>query len=78
MSCLVFVECNSVPYCLGKVLPVGGIKEKLIAAKREGVKRIILPSANQSDFYDLSESIKSGLEIHFVTEYREVFKIAFE
>ncbi|KAI6653316.1 Lon protease-like protein, mitochondrial isoform X3 [Oopsacas minuta] len=62
----------------GKVLPVGGIKEKLIAAKREGVKYVILPSGNQSDYHDLANSIKDGLEISFVSEYREVYRIAFE
>ena len=62
----------------GKVLPVGGIKEKLIAAKREGVRRVILPTGNQSDVFDLSESVKAGLEIQFVSEYGEVFGIAFE
>ena len=59
------------------MLPVGGIKEKLIAAKREGVKRVALPSANQKDFEDLSESVRSGMEVHFASEYRDVFKIAF-
>merc|ERR1719220_467864 len=49
----------------GKVLPVGGIKEKVIAAKRAGVTTVILPNDNRKDFDDLSDLIKSDVEIHF-------------
>lgn len=59
-------------------MPVGGIKEKLIAAKRGGVKIVILPLANESDFHDLPESIKSDLEIIFVSEYKQIFETVFE
>ncbi|CAB4038126.1 lon protease homolog, mitochondrial-like [Paramuricea clavata] len=61
----------------GKVLPVGGIKEKTIAAKRSNVDCIILPEANRKDFEELQDFIKEGLEVHFVSEYRDVFQIAF-
>ncbi|XP_055696012.1 lon protease homolog, mitochondrial isoform X2 [Lutzomyia longipalpis] len=61
----------------GKVLPVGGIKEKIIAAKRTGVTCIILPDENKKDFTELPDYIKEGLDIHFVSKYEEVFKIAF-
>ncbi|KAK7595172.1 hypothetical protein V9T40_001605 [Parthenolecanium corni] len=61
----------------GKVLPVGGIKEKTIAAKRSGVDCIILPEENRKDFVDLPEFITKGLEVHFVEQYDQVFKIAF-
>ncbi|XP_036701769.1 lon protease homolog, mitochondrial isoform X2 [Balaenoptera musculus] len=61
----------------GKVLPVGGIKEKTIAAKRAGVTCIILPTENKKDFYDLAAFITEGLEVHFVEHYREIFNIAF-
>ncbi|KAI6051392.1 lon protease homolog, mitochondrial [Marmota monax] len=61
----------------GKILPVGGIKEKTIAAKRAGVTCIILPSENRKDFHDLAAFITEGLEVHFVEHYREVFDIAF-
>ncbi|VUZ39891.1 unnamed protein product [Hymenolepis diminuta] len=61
----------------GKVLPVGGIKEKVIAAKRVGVTTVILPEMNRKDYDDLADFIKSDLEIHFVNHYSEVFPIAF-
>ncbi|BES94144.1 Lon protease homolog, mitochondrial [Nesidiocoris tenuis] len=61
----------------GKILPVGGIKEKTIAAKRTGVNCIILPEENRKDFDDLPKYITDGLEIHFVGHYRDVYKIVF-
>nr|XP_008201104.1 PREDICTED: lon protease homolog, mitochondrial isoform X1 [Tribolium castaneum] len=61
----------------GKVLPVGGIKEKTIAAKRSGVKCIILPEENKKDFNDLPKFITDGLEVHFVSTYDEVYNIVF-
>ncbi|XP_049981206.1 lon protease homolog, mitochondrial [Alexandromys fortis] len=61
----------------GKVLPVGGIKEKTIAAKRAGVTCIVLPAENRKDFSDLAPFITEGLEVHFVEHYREIFRIAF-
>ncbi|KAL3866563.1 hypothetical protein ACJMK2_043851 [Sinanodonta woodiana] len=61
----------------GKVLPVGGIKEKTIAAKRSGVTTIILPEDNKKDFSDLPKFITEGLEVHFVSHYEQVVKIAF-
>ncbi|KAM9687558.1 lon protease homolog, mitochondrial [Trichechus inunguis] len=61
----------------GKILPVGGIKEKTIAAKRAGVTCVVLPAENKKDFYDLAAFITKGLEVHFVEHYREIFHIAF-
>ncbi|XP_007640615.1 lon protease homolog, mitochondrial isoform X1 [Cricetulus griseus] len=61
----------------GKVLPVGGIKEKTIAAKRAGVTCIVLPAENRKDFADLAPFITEGLEVHFVEHYRDIFRIAF-
>ncbi|XP_066944858.1 lon protease homolog, mitochondrial-like isoform X2 [Macrobrachium rosenbergii] len=61
----------------GKVLPVGGIKEKTIAAKRVGVNCIILPEENRKDFSDLPEFITEGLEVHFANQYADVYKVAF-
>jgi ATP-dependent Lon protease len=63
---------------VGKVLPVGGIKEKVIAAKRAGVKTIILPIANRRDFDELDDYLRSDLDAHFADYYDDVFKIAFE
>nr|WP_319392888.1 endopeptidase La [uncultured Desulfobacter sp.] len=61
----------------GDVLPVGGIKEKIIAARRVGIKEIILPHGCSSDFKKLPEHIKEGIEFHFVKKYKEVYKIVF-
>nr|XP_018912993.1 PREDICTED: lon protease homolog, mitochondrial-like isoform X1 [Bemisia tabaci] len=62
---------------MGKVLAVGGIKEKTIAAKRVGVKTIILPEENRKDFDDLPKFITEGLEVHFVNQYDQVYDIVF-
>ncbi|XP_019849448.1 PREDICTED: lon protease homolog, mitochondrial-like [Amphimedon queenslandica] len=61
----------------GKVLPVGGIKEKTIAAKRSDISCIILPEANKRDYEDLPDYIREGLEVHFVGHYSELFSIIF-
>ncbi|XP_012223862.2 lon protease homolog, mitochondrial isoform X1 [Linepithema humile] len=62
---------------MGKVLPVGGIKEKTIAAKRVDVKCIILPEENKKDFNDLPKYITDGLEVHFATTFDDVYRICF-
>ncbi|CAG9098883.1 unnamed protein product [Plutella xylostella] len=62
----------------GTVLPVGGIKEKVIAAKRVGVTTIILPEENRRDFDELPEFIRQGLTVHFVRTYDDVYKVAFD
>ncbi|XP_017072416.1 lon protease homolog, mitochondrial isoform X2 [Drosophila eugracilis] len=61
----------------GKVLTVGGIKEKTIAARRSGVNCLILPVDNKKDFEELPTYITEGLEVHFATTYEDVYKIAF-
>jgi ATP-dependent Lon protease len=61
----------------GKVLPIGGVKEKLIAARRSGVKVLIFPKENKRDFDELPAYIKKGLKVHFVENYEEVFRVAF-
>ncbi|CAL5228054.1 g11119 [Coccomyxa viridis] len=62
----------------GRVLPIGGVKEKTIAARRSGVKTLIFPRANQHDFEELSDETKAGFEVHFVDRYDEIFKIALD
>jgi len=62
----------------GKVLPVGGIREKTMAARRAGIKRIILPHGNKRDYDEMPDYLKDGLELHFVEEYDEVFQVAFQ
>ncbi|XP_016959493.3 lon protease homolog, mitochondrial isoform X1 [Drosophila biarmipes] len=61
----------------GKVLTVGGIKEKTIAARRSGVNCLILPVDNKKDFEELPTYITEGLEVHFAETYEDVYKIAF-
>ena len=61
----------------GRVLPIGGLKEKLIAARRSGLNVLIFPKENLRDYDELPEFLKKGLEVHFVEYYDEVFKIAF-
>lgn len=61
----------------GKVLPVGGIKEKIIAAKRVGVNCVILPEENRKDYTELPEFMTKDLEVHFVSEYSDVHNIVF-
>ncbi|MSQ68098.1 MAG: endopeptidase La [Gammaproteobacteria bacterium] len=56
----------------GRVLPVGGIREKLIAAKRVGLRAAILPAANRHDYDELPGYIRQGLEVHFVAHFREI------
>uniref|UniRef100_A0A8D8UTA6 Lon protease homolog, mitochondrial n=1 Tax=Cacopsylla melanoneura TaxID=428564 RepID=A0A8D8UTA6_9HEMI len=63
---------------VGKVLPVGGIKEKTIAAKRVGVTTILLPEENKKDFDDLPGYIRDGLDVHFVSEYKQVYDLVFD
>ncbi|KAM7356897.1 lon protease homolog, mitochondrial isoform 2-T2 [Cochliomyia hominivorax] len=62
----------------GKVLPVGGIKEKTIAAKRSGVNCIIIPEENRKDWGELPSFITNGMEVHFASVYEDVYKIAFD
>jgi len=61
----------------GKVLPIGGLKEKLIAARRSGCKTLIFPKDNKRDFDELPKYIKAGLDVHFVENYDQVFEVAF-
>jgi ATP-dependent Lon protease len=61
----------------GQVLPVGGIREKVIAARRAGVMELIIPEANRRDFDKLPDFIREGVEVHFAKHYRDVAKVAF-
>jgi len=62
----------------GKVLPIGGLKEKLLAAHRAGIFEAILPEDNRRDFADLPELLKSSMKLHFVGQMDEVLQIALE
>ncbi len=61
----------------GKVLPVGGIREKVIAARRQRITMLILPDDNRRDFDELPEYLREGLTVHFATTYEDVRKMAF-
>ena len=60
----------------GKVLPVGGIKEKILAAKRANIKEIILCKENEKDILEIKESYLKGLTFHYVTEMKQVIELA--
>jgi ATP-dependent Lon protease len=60
----------------GRVLPIGGLKEKVLGAHRAGIKTIVLPKDNEADLEDLPEDVRKALEFHPVTALDEVFEIA--
>jgi ATP-dependent Lon protease len=60
----------------GRVLPIGGLKEKLLAALRGGIKKVLIPEENAKDLTEISEQIKGGLEIVPVQRMDEVLKHA--
>ncbi len=62
----------------GKVLPVGGIREKIIAARRSGINEIIIPEGSMPEIKKLPAHIKEGIAFHFADKYKDVFKIAFK
>jgi ATP-dependent Lon protease len=61
----------------GRVLPIGGLKEKLLAALRTGIKTVVIPSENEKDLADIPDNVKKGLEIVPVSSMEEVLKVAF-
>ena len=60
----------------GRVLPIGGLKEKLLAALRGGIKTVIIPSENEKDLRDIPQNVKDGMKIMPVNNVEEVLKIA--
>jgi ATP-dependent Lon protease len=60
----------------GKVLPIGGVKQKLLAAHRAGLKQVILPRRNEPDLDDVPESVRSEIDIHLVSTVAEVLSLA--
>ncbi len=61
----------------GQVLPVGGIREKVIAARRMGIKELILPKDNEGDYEELKDYLKTGMTVHFAGHYRDVYRVLF-
>lgn len=62
----------------GKVLPIGGLKEKLLAAHRAGIREAVMPKDNEKDFDELPQLIKDEMKLHFVAEMDDVLRIALE
>lgn len=61
----------------GVVLPVGGIREKVIAAKRTGISELVLPADNRKDFDELPETVREGIKVHFAQTYADVYRAVF-
>nr|WP_299242902.1 endopeptidase La [uncultured Halomonas sp.] len=61
----------------GQVLPVGGIREKVIAARRSDIFELILPHANRRDYDELPDHLKEGMTVHFAKQYKDVAKVVF-
>ena len=62
----------------GRVLPIGGVKEKLLAAHRLGIKTLILPKDNEKDYHEVPDEIRQELTVHFVEKIDEVLNLALE
>ena len=56
----------------GRVFPIGGVREKLVAAKRSKLKVALFPKANERDYDELPDTVKTGIEVHFVESLDEV------
>ena len=61
----------------GQVLPIGGLKEKTVAAKRNGIKHVIIPKQNVRDLDEIPEHVKKGIQFYPVTRIEQVFDLAF-
>ncbi len=62
----------------GRVLPIGGLKEKLLAAHRQGIREVVLPADNEKDLPDIPENVRNDMKLHFVNSMDEVLKLALE
>ena len=62
----------------GRVLPIGGLKEKLLAAHRHGIREVVLPADNEKDLPDIPENIRKDMRLHFVSSMDQVLKLALE
>jgi ATP-dependent Lon protease len=61
----------------GQIYPVGGIREKLLAAKRQNIRQVVLPAANQPEYEEVPEHIRKGITVHFVQHLSEVIELVF-
>ncbi len=62
---------------IGKVMPIGGVKEKIIAARRVGIDRVILPEDNRNDYEDLPDHLREGMHVEYASYFDDVLKIAY-
>jgi ATP-dependent Lon protease len=62
---------------VGEVLPIGGVREKVLAAKNFGLSRVLLPKGNEAEAKELKPELVEGLEIHFVERFEQVFEHVF-
>jgi ATP-dependent Lon protease len=60
----------------GKVLEIGGVKEKVLAAHRAGIREVILPAGNERDLRDVPEDVRDAVHFHFVERMDEVIRLA--
>jgi ATP-dependent Lon protease len=75
-SCSIDLAMTGEISLTGKVLPVGGIKEKIMAARRAGITQVVLPAANKRDFDEIADYLKEGLDVHWAEDYQDVFAVA--
>ena len=61
----------------GQVYPIGGVREKLLAAKRQKIRQVILPAANKGDYEAIPDYIREGLTVHFAEQFNEVADLLF-
>jgi len=61
----------------GRVLPIGGVKEKVLAANRAGIKTVILPEENKKDLEEIPQKVKKDLHFEFVKSIKDVHRILF-
>jgi ATP-dependent Lon protease len=62
----------------GRVLPIGGVKQKLLAAHRAGITEVLLPARNEADLDDVPAEVRELLSVHLVSDVREVLALALE
>ena len=61
----------------GRIMPIGGVKEKTIAAKRAKIRNLVFPKGNRKDFDELPDHVKRGLKPNYVASFREMVEICF-
>ncbi len=62
----------------GQVLPIGGVREKVIAARRQKIHELILPEANRGSYEELPDYLKAGITVHFAKRYSDVARVLFD